>query len=161
MCIVSFMFACVSNVLTENSGSCFFCILHISLQNSSVTFLEVTILLPRSVKDDNFLNAEKDDSDGCGTPELPVLKTVNLANILKMPTYSADNEQNKENKKNDTPELPLLNSQDANLILSSRKTHQSPSKHQPQEDDLGDSPQLPELKTINLAAILREKGTLL
>ena len=114
-----------------------------------------------SVKDDNFLNAEKDDSDGCGTPELPVLKTVNLANILKMPTYSADNEQNKENKKNDTPELPLLNSQDANLILSSRKTHQSPSKHQPQEDDLGDSPQLPELKTINLAAILREKGTLL
>ena len=112
-----------------------------------------------SVKEENCFNEDKDYNDTSITPELPVLKTVNLANILK-PTYSVDYEQNKENKKNDTPELPLLNSQDANLILSSRKTPKSPSKHQPQ-DDLGDSPTIPELKTINLAAILKEKGTLL
>ena len=135
---------------------------HIKASSTKISAKETKKdVVENTVKEENFLNADQDDSDGCGTPELPVLKTVNLANILKRPTYSDDNEQNKENKKNDTPELPLLNSQDANLLLSSRKPYQSPSKHQPQEDYLGDSPQLPELKTINLAAILREKGTLL
>ena len=137
-------------------------------------------------------------------PELPDLKTVNLAKLLSndpnenVPSYSTksanaeyvttpempnfqseygkllsakkaiyekneDDEQDKENT-NSTPELPLLNSYEANAVLSQKKFHKSPSPMKFQENNETmdqESPQLPNLKTINLESLLRGKGTLL
>ena len=137
-------------------------------------------------------------------PELPDLKTVNLAKLLlndpnknvssnttnstnaedvttpEMPNFQSeygkllsakktyfeknqDDEQDKENT-HSTPELPLLNSYEANAVLSQKKLHKSPSPMKFQENNETidqESPQLPNLKTINLESLLRGKGTLL
>lgn len=141
------------------------------------------------------------------SPELPKLKTINLEQVMaKKSMFNEDliektesklfqsKEFNKENE-NESPQLPQLNSQEANLILSgkkpmksavfqskedyespeipqlnsyeaqvmlsSKKSARSPIKLPPATANSHmDSPELPDLKTVNLAALLKKaKGT--
>ena len=88
----------------------------------------------------------------------PPLKKHFISHSLK-----GDDEQDKENT-HSMPELPLLNSYKANAVLSQKKLHKSPSPMKFQENNETidqESPQLPNLKTINLESLLRGKGTLL
>ena len=69
--------------------------------------------------------------------------------------------ENKENNKDEeSPQLPHLNTYEAQVMLSSKKPTQAAMKKP--DSFLTDSPEMPVLKTMNLAtAIQQAKGTIL
>ncbi len=117
------------------------------------------------------VEVKQDDAE---TPEMPNFKSEEgmlSAKKIKSSSKKMNYEETKENGRQalsdgDSPQLPFLNSQEANIMLSSKKPSKSPfsapkSPLRHINESFGlDSPEMPNLQTVNLAAVLRNaKGT--
>lgn len=97
------------------------------------------------------------------SPPIPQLNSQHAQLLLsgKKPAIKANIIRDKEDYEYESPEVPQLHSYEAQVILSSKKSARSPIKLPPAAAESHvDSPEMPSLKTVNLAALLKQaKGT--
>ena len=136
---------------------------------------EANLVLSGKKKNPRKTVEEKKSFNLDDSPEMPSLKTMNLTKVLRVKNVEEDKEETPElpvmkseegqlllsmkkvQKENilspDTsPTLPVLNDFQASLMLSGKKSKTPLKKNEP----IFDSPEAPNLKTVNLAKLLRE-----